>query len=142
MQRGEGRGVGNGLDRGRVNVVDDGRRPISGVPYPNTSKNNKSTTATTARTRSGYGNGNHKIDMVLLIMTGVQHGHGQKFMVILLMAHLAIPIAGLRSAAVLLSRIPVVVDVVLHVRVVEGLSWMVFCNCHCRWSCCCCSLYY
>ena len=41
-------------------------------------------------------------DIALLRMTGVRHGHrGQKFMVILLMAHLAIAIAGPRSAAVL-----------------------------------------
>ena len=31
-----------------------------------------------------------------------------------------------------------------HFRVVEGLSWILFCDCdcHCQWSCCCCSIYY
>ena len=46
-------------------------------------------------------------DIALLRMTNFQHGrHGQKFMVILLVAHLAI--AGLHSAAGLLSAIPIV----------------------------------
>ena len=58
-----GPGVDNGLDRGRVDVLDDDRRPTSNVPYPNTRKDNKSTIATKTRTRSGYGNsnGNHQM---------------------------------------------------------------------------------
>ena len=41
MQRGRGCGVGNGLDRRRVDVVDDDRRPVRDVPTPNTSKDRK-----------------------------------------------------------------------------------------------------
>ena len=61
MQEGEGRGVSNGLDRGRVDIVDDDRISTSDATYPNTSKSNKSIIATTTRTRSGYGNGDHKM---------------------------------------------------------------------------------
>ena len=63
------------------------------------------------------------LDMALLIMTGVQHGHGQKFMVSLLMAHLAIEIANPRSAAVLLPCAPVVVDVVFQLHLEERECW-------------------
>ena len=55
------RGVGSGLDRGCVGVVDDDRRSTSNVPYPSTSKDDKSTTATTTGTRSENGNVNHKM---------------------------------------------------------------------------------
>ena len=41
--------VGNGLYRGHVDVVDVDRRPTSNVPSHNTSKDNKSTTATITR---------------------------------------------------------------------------------------------
>ena len=48
IERG-GYGVGNGLDRGRVDVVVNGvdEMPACNVPAPNTSKDNKSTKPTT-----------------------------------------------------------------------------------------------
>ena len=55
--------AGNGLDRQHVDVVNFDRRPTSDIPPPNTSKDNKSTTATTTGTRTNNcnDNGNHKI---------------------------------------------------------------------------------
>ena len=61
---GEGEGghcAGNGLDREHVDIVNIDRRPVNDVPPPNTSKDNKSTTATTTKTRTNNcnRNGNH-----------------------------------------------------------------------------------
>ena len=74
MERGDGHGVGNvldsehcvsnGLDRERVDLVNVDRRPASDVPSPNTSKDNKSITSTTAGTQPN--NCNHKISQATL----------------------------------------------------------------------------
>ena len=49
MQRGDGCVAGNGLDRGRVDVVVDGidKTPACDVPTPNTNKDKKPTKPTT-----------------------------------------------------------------------------------------------
>ena len=59
-------GAGNGLDREHVSVVDVDKRSVSNVPPPNTSKDNKLSTATTTRTQTNSCNDNgiHKMSRV------------------------------------------------------------------------------